>query len=89
MNKIKIVMVLLVFLFIGSYFVYDYVYEKEGYVATKENKDEVSKYPGSSGGAVGDYVDDMTNITGVIDEIEDAFGSGGYLDQGNFDGGFN
>lgn len=82
MNKIKIIMVLVVILFIASYFVYDFIYQREGYLATKEHQEETSKYSGSEGNAIGDYVDDLTNITDVINEIEGAFDSGGYLNQG-------
>lgn len=83
MNKIKIIMVLVVILFVGSYFVTDYIYEREGYIATKENKRPVANRP-TQGGTVGDYVDDVKNITDVITDIEDAFDNGYLSDMGSF-----
>lgn len=87
MNKVKIIMVLIVVLFIGSYFIYDFIYQREGYIATQENKKPVSQYDGGNG-SLKEYIDDVQNITNVIQDIENTFENGGILDPNNI-GSFN
>ncbi len=81
MKKIKILMVFIMFFFVLSFFYMDFKYDQMAYqkdVAIKQSIKQNTNYNTGEAGAKNEYIQDVTDIEGVIDDITYEF-EHGYL----------
>ena len=86
MIKIKILIVFIIIFFIGTYFYMDFQNDRTLYLAQQEYEEKINantnfNYSTTDKADVKDYINKVTNIDGTVEEIEDAFGKNGFMND--------